>query len=226
MNLEYIIYNLVVVSGPLSLSFDKRVRYVNHWRRALTAAFITLVPFVIWDMLVTDRHWWFNPFHTFPVRILGLPIGEWLFFITVPFACLFIWSILNSYYTEKHFSFTVPKFLILIVALAGVAFFTVGKEYTGIVLAVFTFTLWLDIISGFFLQRRKLFLILMAIVAGLILIFNGFLTARPVVLYGIQYQLDWRIYTIPVEDFLYGISHIFLTVLAFEWLKKGDKNAA
>ena len=92
MKIEYLLFNILIISGPLALSFDQRVRYVKHWRRALLASLFTLVPFVAWDALVSGRHWWFNHDFTLSLRILDLPLGEWLFFITVPFACLFIWE--------------------------------------------------------------------------------------------------------------------------------------
>jgi lycopene cyclase domain-containing protein len=52
------------------------------------------------------------------------------------------------------------------------------------------------------------------------LVFNGFLTARPVVLYGEAFQLGLRIYTIPVEDFLYGFGLMSWVMLVFVVLTK------
>ncbi|NNJ52496.1 MAG: lycopene cyclase domain-containing protein, partial [Ignavibacteriaceae bacterium] len=58
------------------------------------------------------------------------------------------------------------------------------------------------------------------------LIFNGFLTWRPVVTYGVEYQLDFRIITIPVEDFFYGISLLWMNTSLFKFLlrKSGGLN--
>jgi hypothetical protein len=41
-----------------------------------------------------------------------------------------------------------------------------------------------------------------------------------VVLYGEAYQLGWRVITIPVEDFGYGFSLIFLCTVIYEALKQ------
>ncbi|MBN2093639.1 hypothetical protein JW964_28725, partial [candidate division KSB1 bacterium] len=69
-----------------------------------------------------------------------------------------------------------------------------------------------------FLQLRVYqYLILLTL---LMLIFNGYLTARPVVLYDPAYQLNLRIFTIPVEDFVYGYSHILLTTIIYEKVKR------
>jgi lycopene cyclase domain-containing protein len=58
------------------------------------------------------------------------------------------------------------------------------------------------------------------------LIFNGYLTWRPVVTYGIEYQLNFRIITIPVEDFFYGISLLFMNTIIYKMLLRnnGDVN--
>ena len=57
MKIEYLLFNLIIISGPLALSFDRRVRYVRNWGKAFLASFLTLIPFIIWDSLVTGRHW-------------------------------------------------------------------------------------------------------------------------------------------------------------------------
>lgn len=65
------------------------------------------------------------------------------------------------------------------------------------------------------------------------LIFNGYLTARPVVMYDAAYQLDWRVGTIPIEDFIYGYALIVSVIVVYEKLishsheiKKQPSNAA
>mgnify|MGYP001048630157 CR=1 FL=1 len=221
MNIEYLLFNILIISGPLALSFDHRVRYVNNWGLAFLASLSTLIPFIIWDALVTGRHWWFNYNYTLAVRILGLPISEWLFFITVPFACLFIWEII-TYFRPKHtiVLFDNLRLLWFLVFPLGIWLFSIGKEYTGIVLmALATVSLLDKFLKTDIIMDRRAY-ILFPILIGLMLIFNGYLTARPVVLYDPQYQLDFRIITIPIEDFFYGISHILLTVIVFTKLKE------
>lgn len=50
-------------------------------------------------------------------------------------------------------------------------------------------------------------------------IFNGYLTWRPVVIYGREFFLGLRLGTIPLEDFLFGFSMIALTVVIWEKVK-------
>lgn len=221
MNAEYVLLNLVIVLGPLALSFDRRVHFVQYWPQLFPAICLVMIPFVLWDALVTDRHWWFNLSYTLPYRFLNLPIGEWLFFITVPYASIFTWEVLIAYFTNREWPqlrfFSIIIFTIL-VPLAALAL-RAGKEYTAIVVFALSFVFLLDYIlkAKIFMQSRTHVFTLLLIL--MMLIFNGYLTARPVVIYDPQYQLGLRIYTIPIEDFFYGFTLIFAVLVIYEKLK-------
>ena len=222
MKAEYLILNLLILAGPLALSFDRRVNFAQYWTKLFPAIIIFLIPFIVWDILVTGRHWWFNEQYTLDFRLLNLPLGEWLFFITVPYACIFTWEVLVEYFSNREWSSL--KFLNLIVFMlsipaAGIMLIW-GKEYTGIVLFVYGFVFFLDYLlkTHIFRQRRThIFSLLLTL---MMLIFNGYLTARPVVLYDAQYQVDFRIYTIPIEDFFYGFALIYGILIVYEKLKR------
>ena len=221
MNSEYLFINILILTGPLALSFDKRVHFYKYWSRLFPAIFIVMIFFIIWDSLVTDRHWFFNTSFTLPYRLLNLPPGEWLFFITVPYACIFTWEVLAAYFANHNVNF--PPYIQLIISLismlAGSAFFFTGKEYTAIVLIVFGFVFLLDILLKTHLFQKSRTYNFSSILLLMMLVFNGYLTARPVVLYQVQYQLDFRIITIPIEDFFYGFALIFLVLIIYEKLK-------
>jgi lycopene cyclase domain-containing protein len=80
---EYIFLNLIILTGPLVMSFEKQIRFVSKWRHAFPAILIVAIPYLIWDASVTGRHWWFNERYTLDFRLAGLPLEEWLFFFTV-----------------------------------------------------------------------------------------------------------------------------------------------
>ena len=98
MKYEYLILDLVIIAGPLALSFDRRVNFRQYWTYAFPAIIITAIPFIIWDIKVTGRHWWFNEKYISGYTFLDLPVAEWLFFIVVPYACLFTWEVLRAEY--------------------------------------------------------------------------------------------------------------------------------
>jgi lycopene cyclase domain-containing protein len=88
----------------------------------------------------------------------------------------------------------------------------------------------LTVVSDLLILRTKLiykknFWIFWAVMFMLIVIVNGYLTARPIVLYNDNYFMNIRFITIPLEDFLFGFSLISSNVIIWEyftgkWVKK------
>lgn len=224
MNSEYLIFNLTVISGPLSLSFDRKVHFVDKWKNVFKAILISLVVFVAWDAIVTGRHWWFSDRYTLGIKILRLPIEEWLFFITIPYASLFIWEVFSAYFKNREFKgLQIVRSILYFGIPLGMILFFLGKEYTGMVLIALGSVALLDwkLKTKMFIQLRTIQY--MAISTLAMLIFNGYLTWRPVVLYGEAYQLGIRIFTIPIEDFFYGYALILLCTILYERFKKASR---
>ena len=223
MKFEYLLFNLAVVVGPVVAQFSRQIRYVSHWRLKLLVSVIVMIPYVIWDALVAGSHWWFNETYTLDFRLFGLPIAEWLFFITVPFGCLLVWETLPQ--VDRWLVQLKPLRHVRNVLYAalpvGIWIFSTGKQYTGLVLCCFGLVGLADTLLGVDLFLRLKTYLYLAIVAGLILVFNGYLTARPVVVYGEAYQMGYRIWTIPIEDFGYGFTLMLFNTMLYEKLKNG-----
>jgi lycopene cyclase domain-containing protein len=73
-----------------------------------------------------------------------------------------------------------------------------------------------DLLRGERLLRRPLFWIFLAVMYTFMIPMNGWLTWRPIVIYGNGMYLGVRLGTIPVEDFLFGFSLILLTLTVWE----------
>ena len=217
MKFEYLLFNLVVITGPIACQFNRQIKPISYWRLRLLSSAIVMIPYIIWDVLVTGSHWWFNAAYTLNFRLLGLPIEEWLFFITVPFGCLLVWETLPR--ADKATQMKILRYVRLILymmLLGGVSVFSMGKQYTGLVLLCFGFVGLTDrLLRVDLLLQPKTYLYL-AVVLGLILVFNGYLTARPVVLYGEVYQIGYRIFSIPIEDFGYGFTLMLFNAILYE----------
>lgn len=224
MKFEYLLLNLLIFIGPLVMSFEKQVRFAAKWRHAFPAIFLAAIPFLIWDAAVTGRHWWFNERYTLDFRVAGLPVEECLFFLTVPFAGLFVWEVSGFYFADKYLVFMRRvAYALRLLPLFGIAAFLGGKEYTGLMLIALGVSAILDRLlqTNLFLRRRLL--TNLACVLILTLVFNSYLTWRPIVLYDKAYQLGVRIGTIPIEDFGYGISLILIATIFYEALKRHNK---
>ncbi|MBD3166555.1 lycopene cyclase domain-containing protein [bacterium] len=220
MKIEYLLFNLVVLAGPTAMSFERQIRFVRRWPLAIAAAAIVAVPYILWDHAVTGRHWDFNPAFTL-IRLWDLPVGEWLFFLSVPFAMLFLWEVITFYRNGEQPRESLGLFRKIVIVLIGPGafIFSFGLEYTGLVLIALGFSAFIDmnLHTEVFLQPRVFVYMAISILATTI--FNMYLTGRPVVLYGEEYQLSFRIISIPVEDYFYGLAHLTLVATVYEALK-------
>jgi len=218
MNYEYFIFNAIVISGPGFFGSLKCCYIWNHWKQMLIAIVIPAIPFLLWDALVTGAHWHFNPEYVSGINIINLPIEEILFFITVPFACLFTWEMIIRRVKEKQIDMQLLRFLLYLALPAGIYFFSIGKQYTGLTLSFLFIANLVDqfLKTNLLFDVRFYFYLLLIVIFTLI--FNGYLTWRPVVTYGVDYQIDFRIITIPVEDFFYGISLLWMNTSLYKTL--------
>ena len=219
MNFEYLIFNFIVLSGPVFFGSLKCCYIWRKWKEIILAIVLPAVPFLLWDALVTGTHWNFNPQYVSGIKLLNLPLEEVLFFITVPFACIFTWEMIvrRAKFSKVTFSNFIRVILYLTIP-AAIYYFYTGRQYTGLALFFLGMANIADQILTTNLINQKRFYFFISLIIVFTLLFNGYLTWRPVVTYGVEYQLDFRIFTIPIEDFIYGIALIFLNIIMYEKL--------
>ena len=191
--------------------------FLDRVKFTILPILIPAILFLIWDSTVTFSHWHFNEKYVLGITIFNLPIEEILFFITVPFACLFTWEMIIRRTNEKELVWInkIRPYLYLIIPM-GIWFFISGRHYTGLAVSFLGLAILLDqVLNTNLLLKRRFYLYLLFILL-FTLIFNGYLTWRPVVTYGVDYQLDFRIITIPIEDFIYGTALIFMNTSIYQ----------
>lgn len=200
-------------------SFDRRLQFHRYFGVFLRAALIVAIPFIIWDAWFTARGvWWFNTDYTLGWRIAGLPIEEILFFICIPFSCVFTYFAFDKFFDWRALSaFNNIIVFVVVVVCAVVALANYDKIYTMLTAIVTIFTL----LFLHFIARVPWISKATAIYGILMLGFfpvNGVLTgtglASPIVNYNPNDFLGIRMLTIPVEDAVYGYAQ-FLLVLYF-----------
>src|SRR5687768_13787782 len=97
----YLYLNLFTIFFPFVLSFDKRVQFYKNWPFLFPAIIVNALIFIAWDSTFTRIGvWGFNPGYLLGIYLFGLPLEEILFFITVPYACVFIYETLNAYISK------------------------------------------------------------------------------------------------------------------------------
>lgn len=98
------------------------------------------------------------------------------------------------------------------------------KDYTLLVIIGIMAVIILDNLLKTFVLRKKLFWIYWALVVLIMLIVNGYLTWRPIVIYNESAMLGFRIFTIPIEDFFFGFSLLGMNIIIWEYFGKKLKN--
>ncbi len=220
MAAEYLLFDLAVLAGPVALGFFGPTFFRGRSARAFIAALIAAIPFLIWDVAVADTHWFFSPERTLGWRPGGLPIEEWLFFLAVPYALIFSWEMfLGGPKSRRSRTIGAVALGFGLCALAlGVWQLAEGRGYTGLTGIALGLVAVYDARFGGQVAMRRNFVGLVAIVVLTTVIFDSYLTARPVVTYDDAYNLGVRVGTVPVEDFGYGLASAWLASSIYAWL--------
>ena len=215
----YLLINILTIFFPIILSFDKKVAYHRSWKYLFPGLLITGALFLVWDYLFTQYNVWsFNPDYITGIYFLNLPLEEILFFITVPFACVFIYECLNFYIKEDVLEkLSKPIiYLQMLVSLVMLALFY-DRIYTlinsALLLALSIYCIIKDVKLGRFYLAYIVSLIPFYLV-------NGILTAIPVVMYNDAENSGFRVGTIPFEDHFYSLSLFLMNVLFLEYFRR------
>lgn len=216
----YLLINFFSILIPFLLSFDNKIRFYKEWKFLLPALMLGGIVFLIWDhYFVIHQVWSFNPNYITGIYIAELPVEEILFFLTIPYACVFVYAnfkIRFPHINNHNFSKYVLVILLIFSVVIVILFY--NCIYT-----LITFTL-LIILCIYFLKKERIYLntFFISYVVCLIpfAIVNGLLTSIPIVLYNNMENVDFRWGTIPFEDSFYMLALLLLDVELFEQFKK------
>ncbi len=219
----YLYLNILIIAFPLIFSLERKwIKFYKKVKPLLVSLVIVGIFYILWDIFATSRgHWSFNPGYVNEMTILGLPIEEVLFFVTVPFSCLFVFESIK-YFIRDSKLFTPKKWILCIIgasiALSSLIFY--GQEYTFLAIISVGLTVFLVSIINMNIFSSKAYWIYTFLTLILFLIFNYILTSTPVVLYSNYAITGLRITTIPIEDFLFNYSMLTNYLLVYLWASK------
>ena len=208
-------------------SFDKRLQFNKHFGAFLKAAAIVAVPFILWDVWFTAHGiWWFNFEYTIGVTLLGLPIEEWLFFVCIPFSCLFTYFCIDKFFAlDGWAAFNNMIVFASIVVCSLFALWHMDKAYTFVTAMVLILSL---IYLHFFARARwisQASMVYFTLMLGFFPV-NGILTGTglesPIVNYNPNEFMGIRMLSIPVEDAVYGYSQFLWIVYFFKVFQKKE----
>jgi len=216
----YLLIDVMVISIPMLFSFHPKIAFYKRRKEVFAALLWVAVPFLILDSIFTARGIWnFNPAYLTGIYLFNLPMEEIMFFVCIPYACLFTYYCLNTFRDLSWPAKTENTFCILfstILLLTGFIYW--GKFYTSstfITTGLFCLLLKFVFRADWFGNAVSVFCVLILP----FLVVNGILTGTglpaPVVRYNPDYHLGIRILTIPVEDFIYGFELFLLNLFVF-----------
>ena len=218
----YLYLNLAIIAFPLAFSFERRIKFYRRIKPLVVALVLVGIFFVGWDAFATYRgHWSFNSAYVNETKFLGLPLEEILFFVTVPYSCLFVFvSIIHFLDDEKlfHPRKWVPTVIGAIITLSAFGFY--NKEYTLLAILSVGFTILFVSLVNFKLFFSTSYWVYTLLTLLLFLIFNFILTSFPVVQYSTSAITGFRITTIPIEDFLFNFSMLTNYLTVYIWASK------
>ncbi len=221
--LYLLIFTLFV---PLLLTWDKKVKFYTQLKSLAFSIFIVSLIFIIWDVFFTKYGvWGFNNYYLLGVSFFKLPIEEILFFVVVPYACVFIHDTLNTYWPIRDSKINKKVFIVLLVILNVWLVIIYSKEAyytTSVTISLFvTIILLLPLKSNDLAALFRSYFIVLVPFLFVNSVLTGFFTETPIVWYNDANNLGIRIGTIPLEDFIYNFSLIVPVILVRDmFLKK------
>jgi len=216
----YLILNLSIIIIPFLFSFEKNIKFYKK----LPFLFLSILSvssfYIIWDSIATTYgNWSFNKEFVGNFSFFNLPVEEILFFITVPYSCIFIYETVMFYLKEKEISFIKEIYLLITLLLIANSLYFRSQNYTAVVLLICGIFFMITALFYSKILKSIFYWVTIAITFIPFLIVNYLLTSLPVVKYNNEQTWGVRILTIPIEDFFYSFSMISFWLLAYDFFK-------
>jgi lycopene cyclase domain-containing protein len=221
----YLILNIASLIIPFLYSFENKMRYIKRWKAVFSAIIITAIFFIIWDIIFTKMGVWsFNTRYHSGIEFFDLPIEEWLFFICIPYASIFIHFAFHYFLPKVSLSNKTVLIIywILMILLLPTIFLHYDKWYTvinySVLVLILTYTVFKvhSILNTYFITFL-IVLIPFSIVNGIL---TGSFIDEPVVSYNNTENLGIRLGTIPIEDIGYAFSMLLMSLVLIKKIEK------
>jgi lycopene cyclase domain-containing protein len=216
--LKILLFSFII---PFIVSFNSKVNFNKYFLPLIIALLTSAIPFIFWDIYFTYLEvWGFNSEYHSGILVINLPLEEILFFIIIPFCCLFTYFVFKKF--EKfnlRYNHVVLRLFALILFVIGLIFYE--KVYTSSVSLLsalillnisFSKSKW----NGYFFSTYIIISLIPFIIVNGIL--TGCLDANiPPVWYNNNEIIGVKILTIPIEDFLYNFVLMYTNFILFEF---------
>jgi len=224
----YLLINFFTVIICFIFSFHRKIRFNRYFSEFLSASLLVGFVFIVWDAWFTKMGvWWFNDKYLLGIKFFRLPLEEILFFICIPFACIFTYFCLDKFF-KLDWKLLPEKIFVVVAIIVSLIICNFYCE------RIYTFVTFLStgcslFILYFILKARwigKASFVYLLLMPGFLIV-NGILTGTglesPIVNYNPNQFMGIRIFTIPVEDTFYGYELILWNIFFFQIFKKPEE---
>jgi lycopene cyclase domain-containing protein len=225
MDSLYLWLNIGSLSIPFLYSFHPKLKLYKKWKYMFPSIVIMMLLFIPWDIVFTaNGYWGFNPDYLTGLYIVNLPIEEWMFFVCIPYACIFTHYALLHYFpnmqlSEKATQF-ITYFLIFVLLLLVILFYDRWYSLINFSYAIVLIGLMLAFKKALL---QKFFLTFLVMLLPFFIV-NGLLTGsfieEQIVWYDNTQNMGIRMFTIPVEDSVYAFTMILTPLVLTEYFEK------
>ena len=220
----YIFLDVFTITGPFLLSFDKKVAFYKDWKGLFPSLVIVSLFYLLWDVWFTESGIWeFNYRYLLGPKLFNLPLEEYGFFLVVPYACLFIYRVWQSYFPKWEIPNDLSYGILLTTSLL-ITLLNLDKTYTAVTFGLISISmLGYRLVPKIWTELKKnwSYLLTAWLISSIPMLYvNGQLTIKPVVIYNNMENLGIRIFSIPVEDFFYNFLYMLWMIPLFEYFNK------
>jgi lycopene cyclase domain-containing protein len=213
--LSILVFSVII---PFLLSFDKKVRFYRKWKALFPSIIIVGSIYLTADIIFVNQGiWGFNASYHSGIILLGLPLEEWLFFIVIPYASVFIHYVVVYYFPRLVIGNLIIRIftVILILLLMVVVVLNFEKAYTAFNFSLLIVVLIIALFDKSGLLNRYVYSFLFILIPFFIVnsLLTGTFIPGEVVWYSDRAILGIRILTVPIEDIGYAFSLILMNLL-------------
>lgn len=225
MDSLYLWLNIGSLAIPFLYSFHPKLKLYKKWKFIFPSILLMMLIFIPWDIVFTEYGFWgFNPMYLNGLYIVNLPLEEWLFFICIPYACIFTHYALLYYFpnwklsekTTTSISYILIAAMLLLIVLFYERWYPLINYSYGVILILLVLKYRKDLLQQYFLTFL-IMLIPFFIVNGIL---TGSFIEEQVVWYDNTQNLGVRMFTIPVEDSIYAFTMILTPLVLTEFFEK------
>ena len=213
----YLILELATLLVPLLYTYEKNLGFYKRLRPTVVSILIVASVFSIWDIVFTEKGvWGFNATYHLPFKLFGLPIEEWLFFLVIPYASIFLHETVVFLLPKVRLNSKTTTIISVLIIIAAVFILASNIERAySVVNSIFIIVV---VFTVLFLRKEILqhYYISFLVILIPFIIVNGILTGNfipdEVVWYNSAEIIGLRVFTIPAEDFGFAFSLILINL--------------